>query len=158
MSIYPVYFYINTALRSIVSSAAGSAAVSSVTLRRGDQLPIYVELNDGTSSNLSSSLASEGSLNLTCKFNNDWDGYTVLAVTSFSAVTFSRPTGFPSTGTYYSGSVNLSGTTLSNLFVPKNLAQVTLQSEFRWISATAGVTYKQSTRPFKIIVQNEVTQ
>lgn len=156
MSIYPVYFYINTALRSIVSSAAGSATVSSVTLRRGDQLPIYVELNDGTSSSLSSSLASEGSLNLTCKFNNDWDGYTVLSVTSFSAVTFARPAN--ATGTYYSGSINLSGTTLSNLFVPKNLAQVTLQSEFRWISATAGVTYRQSTRPFKIIVQNEVTQ
>lgn len=157
MSIYPVYFYINTALRSIVSSAAGSAAVSSITLRRGDQLPIYVELNDGTSSSLSSSIASEGSLNLTCKFNNDWDGYTVFSVTSFSVVTFARPTG-NATGTYYSGSINLSGTTLSNLFVPKNLAQVTLQSEFRWISATAGVTYKQSTRPFKIIVQNEVTQ
>lgn len=144
-SIFPVYFYINTDIRAVVSARGNSSTVASTTLRRGDQLPMRILFANTTGT--TQTISAGDTITFSARVDKDWNGYTVLSVTTFSSI-----------DEHYLATLDLSGTTLSNLFVPKNTSQVTLQSEIAWTHATQGTTYQYRTQPFKLIVQNEVTQ
>ena len=154
-AIFPVYFFINTEIRAAVSARGGTSLVSTYPFRRGEEVPIEIEFTrSGTSVTTQRvALTTYGSFKFTGKFNADWDGFTVFSVTSFSSVTKSVS---GVVVTYYKGNLDLSGTTLSNLFVPKNLASLSLQSEFEWTDRLDGVTYVVNSQPFKLTIENDL--
>lgn len=167
-SIYPVFFYISTVLRAPVAATNSSSVISSLTLRKGDSLPLYVSFTKTASSldNAMENLTTYGKLYLTAKSNNDWDGTTVLFVTNFTATTSSSLIGVSafygaegaSANTFYSATLDLSGTTLASLFAATNTPSVTLHGEFEWLDRVDGVTYRTTSQRFNLIVQNEITK
>lgn len=158
-AIYPIYFNINTQLRALVSELGGSTTQATITQRRGDVLPCELYFGNTSTTDYRESLTTYGTISLTAKNNLDWDGTTVLSISSWSSATRTREIGTTQTGvyTYYKADLNLSGTTLNNLFTPANVVQVTLQCEIEWQDRVDGTTYQVNSQPFKIVVQNDVT-
>ena len=148
-SINPIGTVVSTSLRAFVQGAQSSTLLTTLTLRRGDILPFSVLFAGPTSPGVNyESLSTYGSLKFTAKNNNDFDGNAVISITTFST-TFN-------VATYYTATLDLSGTTLSSLFSATNTPQVTLNAELEWIDRLYGATYRNSTSRFNIVVQNEI--
>lgn len=149
-SINTIGTVVSTSLRAFVTGAQSSTLLTTLTLRRGDILPFSVLFVGPPSPGVNyESLSTYGSLKFTAKNNNDFDGNAVISVTTFS-------TTFVSAATYYTTTLDLSGTTLSSLFSATNTPQVTLNAELEWIDRLYGATYRNSTSRFNIVVQNEI--
>lgn len=149
--ILSAFFYINSQIRAVVSGLRSSSTVSTYTFRRGEKQQLAIGLTTPTTTY--ASFTTYASLKLSAKYNSDWDGFEIFSVTSFSTVTTA---GGSSTPTRYVGMLDFSGTTLSNLFAPKNTPSVTLQAEFEWTDRLDGVTYRVNSQPFKFIIQNDL--
>ena len=134
--------YLDLDARTLVSSAIGSE-VTSVTLRRGDKMPLDLYfVQAGVQTALS--FTSFG-INFTAKQDNDYDGAEVLSATSFTL-------NGSGTTAYYAGVIDLSGSTITNL-VPTDTASVTLHAEVEWLE---GVTYRTTSKAFALVVENDL--
>ena len=134
--------YLDLDARTLVSSAIGSE-VTSVTLRRGDKMPLDLYfVQAGVQTALSS---TSFGINFTAKQDNDYDGAEVLSSTSFTL-------NGSGTTAYYAGVIDLSGSTITNL-VPTDTASVTLHAEVEWLE---GVTYRTTSKAFALVVENDL--
>lgn len=162
-SIYPVFFYLNNYQRALVGSPTSTSAISSITLRRGDNYPFYVTIVDNPAGSNASwdPLTTYGSIMFSAKADRDWDGTVVLPTIALTSTSGSSLGSLPGTNistTVYQGNLDLSGTTLSGLFSVTNTAQVTLHAEFEWVDRVNGVTYRAASSRFNIVVQNDITK
>lgn len=135
--------FINLDSRQLVTSVTDSQEVTSMSLRRGDKMPLDLYFSQA---GLQTALSSTSfGINFTAKENGDYDGNEVLSATSFTLVG-------SGTTAYYSGVLDLSGTTITNL-VPTDTASVTLHAEIEWLE---GVTYRTTSKAFSVVVNNDI--
>lgn len=135
--------FINLDSRQLVTSVTDTQEVTSLSLRRGDKMPLDLYFSQA---GLQTALSSTSfGINFTAKADDDYDGNEVLSATSFTLVG-------SGTTAYYAGVLDLSGTTITNL-VPTDTASVTLHAEIEWLE---GVTYRTTSKAFTVVVDNDI--
>lgn len=135
--------YINLDSRQLEASVTNTSEVTSLSLRRGDKMPLDLYF---AQAGLQTALSSTSfGINFTAKESGDYDGNEVLSATSFTLVG-------SGTTAYYAGVLDLSGTTITNL-VPTDTASVTLHGEIEWLE---GVTYRTTSKAFTVVVNNDI--